>query len=238
MSQAFDYNGHVVAPSAPKKVLRTVKKTILIDSGDRDVIKNYTNGEWVAYLPRVYNNVISIRLKAATFSSISNSRVHSYSLGSNIKSSTFSSDSKVLETTSFPGTKYFLVDLKGLNKSDEGALSSNGSAYTDGFFARILDAVSTTSATASAKPLISYNDTSQEEYIARYSPPIEHLDRLQIRTRLHSQQDGSGFLYWTNDGGTVTDTLIRGEADYSLVLEIEMLENGFDEFSSFETRLR
>ena len=128
--------------------------------------------------------------------------------------------------------------MKGLNKSAEGALSSNGSAYTDGFFARILDAVSTTSATASAKPLISYNDTSQEEYIARYSPPIEHLDRLQIRTRLHSQQDGSGFLYWTNDGGTVTDTLIRGEADYSLVLEIEMLENGFDEFSSFETRLR
>lgn len=67
MNQAFDYNGVVVAQSAPKKVLRTVKKTIHIDSADRDTTKYYTNGDFWVYLPRNYQHIVSIRLKDAQF---------------------------------------------------------------------------------------------------------------------------------------------------------------------------
>lgn len=67
MNQAFDYNGVVVAQSAPKKVLRTVKKTIHIDSADRDTTKYHTNGDFWVYLPRNYQNIVSIRLKDAQF---------------------------------------------------------------------------------------------------------------------------------------------------------------------------
>ena len=71
MNQAFDYNGVVVAQSAPKKVLRTVKKTIHIDSADRDTTKYHTNGDFWVYLPRNYQNIVSIRLKDAQFPPIS-----------------------------------------------------------------------------------------------------------------------------------------------------------------------
>ena len=67
MNQAFDYNGVVVAQSAPKKVLRTVKKTIHIDSADRDTTKYFTNGDFWVYLPRNYKSIVSIRLKDAQF---------------------------------------------------------------------------------------------------------------------------------------------------------------------------
>ena len=67
MSRTFDYNGFAVSKSQPKKVLRTVKKTLLIDSADRDTTKYYTNGDFVVYLPRVYENVVSMRLAAGEF---------------------------------------------------------------------------------------------------------------------------------------------------------------------------
>jgi hypothetical protein len=53
--------------------------------------------------------------------------------------------------------------------------------------------------------------------------------------RTHEQQDKSGFIYWTTDSAVAgADNRV---ADYSLVFELEMLENGFDEFSSIETRI-
>ena len=67
MNKVFDYNGTFVSASTPVKSLRSVKKVIMIDSGDRDVVKFLTNGDFTISLPRVYENVVSIRLMAAEF---------------------------------------------------------------------------------------------------------------------------------------------------------------------------
>ena len=44
MNKVFDYQGTFVSQSQPAKQLRLVKKTVLIDSSDRDTTKYYTNG--------------------------------------------------------------------------------------------------------------------------------------------------------------------------------------------------
>ena len=244
MSQAFDYNGFVVAPSVPKKTLRTVKKTVHIDSADRDQVKYYTNGDFVVYLPRRYENVVSIRLAGAEFppviqggnSSHAAARQHPYfqsstnSGGQNVRMTTFAGDSVVTDN-------YFLIDLDGLNKSDECAVNANKSTFSDGFFAKIPAVVSTRGNISAASNMIMYNDHTYQENIARYSPPVELLDRLHIRTRLHSQQGEQGFIYWTNDGLTAAAANRSGTAEFNLTLEIEYLTNSFDEFSSFESRL-
>jgi hypothetical protein len=121
-----------------------------------------------------------------------------------------------------------MIDLEGLNKSDETAVGANKSTYTDGFFAKI-------PGISSGSLFIEYNDHSGQENIARYSPPIGKLDRLRIRTRLHSQQGNQGFIYWTANNNYMTSesTIL----DYTLGLEIEYLDNGFDDFSTTETRI-
>lgn len=242
MSQAFDYNGFVVAPSVPKKALRTVKKTIHIDSADRDQVKYYTNGDFVVYLPRRYENIVSIRLMGAEFPPIINSstntaaRQHPYfqsannSGGQNVPSTTYAGDTTVTDN-------YFVIDLEGLNKTDECAVNANKSTYADGFFAKIPAITVNRGNTGAVTSMIGYNDHSYQENIARYSPPIENLDRLRIRTRLHSQQGNQGFIYWTTDGAVAGASNRGGVAEYNLTLEIEYLTNSFDEFSSFESRI-
>lgn len=244
MSQAFDYNGFVVAPSVPKKTLRTVKKTIHIDSADRDQVKYYTNGDFVVYLPRRYENIVSIRLMGAEFPPLiqggsgtqAAARQHSYfrsatnSGGQNIPSTTYAGDTTVTDN-------YFLIDLEGLNKTDECVVNANKSTFPDGFFAKIPAIVQTRGNINASTNIISYNDHSYQENIARYYPPIELLDRLHIRTRLHSQQGDQGFIYWTNDGLVASATNRGGTAEFNLTFEIEYLTNSFDEFSSFESRI-
>ena len=318
MNRTYDYNGVVVSASRPNKVLRTVKKTIHIDSGDRDTFKYYTNGDFWVYLPRNYQNVTSIRLKDAQFpplvvsspllpisasvagtgvyyvtslgsisvgstvlisgytgnSSANNGRftvtaitsataitttntssvalaagnhgniqlvgagaaTHSFNVsgsnGQNIPSATY-----VADTILTAPAPYFLINLEGLNKSDELAINANRSTYSDGFFAKI----PATTTTYGGSTFINYNDHSALENIATFSPPIENLDRLHITTRLHSQQDKSGFLYWTTDGAVAAaaaaGTNVGSGADFNMTLEVEYMENGFTDFSSFETRL-
>lgn len=236
MNPAYDYNGHVVAPSKPTKVLRTVKKTVHIDSTDRDTTKFLTNGDWVAYLPRVYKNVVSISMTQGMFPPMQptgtpptpGALTHSYS------SNGYSQDQGLIGVEG----SYFLIDLFGLNKSDECAIGANKSTYVDGFFGKINGNVSaylTPGATQAGRIL--YSNKSDADIISRFSPPIENLDRIQIRTRLHSQQGNSGFIYWTADGLVPNTANLGIAADYNLTLEIEYLENGFDDFSSFETRL-
>jgi hypothetical protein len=313
MSHAFDYNGVVVAPSAPKKVLRTVKKTIHLDSADRDTSKFFTNGDWVAYLPRNYQNVTKIHLKSAEFPplmpingavayiasitfndptvtftvgstvgitpgstvvvasataagnngrftvatvpnattfTISNASgvaqgsaagtvtvltsaagavSHLYSEGANVTGARYSNDIPVT-TPAY----YFTIELAGLNKTDETVVGGNKSTLTDNFFAKIPAMTQTYGSTS----FIEYNESANHDTTAVFSPPIENLDRLQIQTRLHSQQDNSAFIYWTSNGAPATASNRSGTADYNLTLEIEYLENAFDEFSSFETRIR
>ena len=243
MNQAFDYNGVVVAQSAPKKVLRTVKKTIHIDSADRDTTKYYTNGDFWVYLPRNYQHIVSIRLKDAQFpplvistGSTAGALTHPYvgsvstSNGPNIASSGFSTDTVLAANTNY----YFLLSLEGLNKVDETSVGANRSTFSDSFFAKI---PATTATYGSTNTFIAYNDHSTLENIATYSPPIENLDRLHITIRTHAQQDKSGFLYWTSNGAAATSSTVGGIANFNLTLEIEYMENAFTDFSSFETRL-
>jgi hypothetical protein len=238
MNHAFDYNGHVVSQSKPQKVLRTVKKTIHLDSADRDGVKFYTNGDFVVYLPRVYNNIVSIRLKGAEFPSLTNAYQHSYRFGANIGvggTGVFSSEATPLSASS-QVPQYFVVEIEGLNKTDECAVGANRSSLIDSFFAKIPTVSSSGAVTSSAPIMVAYNDNTYQQNIATYSPPIEMLDRMRIRCRLHSQQGNQGFIYWSAAAPT-TNTLPTNNLEFNMTFEIEYLENGFDEFSSFETRV-
>jgi hypothetical protein len=229
MNKVFDYNGTYVSPSKPVKQLKTVKKTLVIDSSDRDTTKFYTNGDFVVYLPRTYENVVSLRLVAGEFpplvsvSSAAGAQRRLYSTGQNINSGVSWTDSKVVGANN---SYYFLIDLEGLNKTDECTVDANRSTYPDGFFAKIPVLINGS--------FIEYNDSSAQENKAIYKPSIGKLDRLHIRTRLHNQQGNQGFIYWTTDGAIPNGTNQKG-AEFSLTFEIEMLDNSFDDFSSYET---
>lgn len=240
MNRAFDHNGTIVSTSRPVKQLTVVKKTVLIDSADRDTVKYRTNGDVIYYLPRVYENVVSIRLKSATFprlyaESSPGAVTHSYSSSQNGPAYSTTGDAAVSASeTAVP--HYFIVDFEGLNKSDETVTSAQRSSFPDNFFARIPNVISQN---AESGYFINYNDNTEEENKATYSPAIGKLDRIHVVTRLHNQQDKSGFIYWTSTGGVANGTIEKAAgSDYSLVLEIQMLENGFNDFSSFETRIQ
>lgn len=242
MNRAFDYNGTIVAGSRPTKTLTTFKKVVSIDSVDRDTSKYATNGDFVIYLPRVYENVVSIRLMSAEFPTVTpyviqevspprstgSGVLHSYAIGPNAPSTDFSGDTGPTLPPS-----YFFLDIEGLNKSDETAVGANRSTFSDSFFAKIPTMVANPS---NIDAFIEYNDHSGMENISRYSPPIGKLDRLRLRTRLHSQQGNQGFMYWTNTGSYAGDegTTIL---DYTLALEIEYIDNTFDQYSTTETRI-
>jgi hypothetical protein len=150
---------------------------------------------------------------------------HSYAAGNNVVGSTFSSDTKVTATT-----YYFFVDVEGLNYSDETVVAADRSTYRDSFMAKIPAVLN---GTAPAN-FIEYNDHSAAESITRFTPALGKLDRMRIRTRTHAQQGNTGFMYWTTDGEVANSNT---GINYTLLFEIEMLDNSFDDFSSFETRI-
>jgi hypothetical protein len=203
MNRVFDYNGTMVAPSTPVKKLKTVKKKLVIDSGDRDKLKYLRNGDFVVYLPRVYENVVSIRLEAGEFPSLNQTNMALASGGA------------------FPASPplYFLLDIEGLNKTDECSVGADRSGYPDGAFAKIpfLGGI------ANQGPTF-YSDNAAQENIANYSPAIGKLDRMHIRMRLHTQKASGDWFYWT-------------AGEISLTFEIEYLDNVFDDFSQFESRI-
>lgn len=196
MNRSFDYNGTIVAPSNPVKKLKTVKKFLIIDSGDRDEVKFPDNGDMVIYLPRVYENVISLRLAGAEFPDSEPSSKSGDSIGTPL---------------------YFLIDIEGLNKTDECSVGADRSGYPDGAFAKIPFGQQVTDH-------VFYNDHSAPENVAYYRPAIGKLDRMHIRTRTHGQKSTNDFVYWST-------------GEYSLTFEIEYLDNVFDDFSQFETRI-
>lgn len=204
MNKVFDYNGAQISHSRPVKQLKTVKKMLVVDSGDRDIQKYPYNGDFVVYLPRVYENVVSIRLAGAEFPG-----------GSKVRSD----DSLV----SLLQPLYYILDIESLNKIDECSLGSDRSGYPDGIFAKIPVEDTT-------KPVL-YNDHSNPENIAHYTPAIGKLDRMHIRTRLHTQKQSGDQIYWGKHDGTLDSN------QFSLTFEIEMLDNVFDDFSSFESRI-
>lgn len=218
-TRPFDRNGVLVAPSAPTAQLRTVKKVFTIDSRDRDPTK-YVKvnggaavsdpGDYVVYLPRVYENVVSIRLKSAII--------------------------RAPQSTNF-ADNYVLMSLEGLNKIDENATGAQRSGLVDNAFAKIANPNFTKAATG-LDLTIFYNDKVDEENITRYTPPIGRLDRFHITLRYHPSTVVPTVT--TNDPSVSPNfaPITFGTSENSFTFEIEMLDNGFTDFSSFETRLR
>lgn len=203
MNKVFDYNGAMVSHSRPVKQLKTVKKMVVVDSGDRDVQKYPYNGDFVVYLPRVYENVVSIRLAGAEFPGTPK-----------VRSTSLSVDSATL---------YYILDIEGLNKIDECSVGSDRSGYPDGMFAKI--------PVDDATKIVLYNDHSNPENIGHYAPAIGKLDRMHIRIRLHTQKQSGDYIFWNTVGSDIPNR------QFSLTFEVEMLDNVFDDFSSFESRI-
>lgn len=211
MNRVFDYNGAQISHSKPVKQLKTVKKFLVIDSGDRDTKKYPTNGDFVVYLPRVYENVVSVRLVAAELPSATPYPITAV-------------------TTAISDPRYFILDIEGLNKTDECSVGADRSGYPDGLFAKI----PTESINNSQ---VFYNDHSQQENIGHYSPAIGKLDRMRIRMRTHSQKQTGAYVFWASDTSVGPPVNYGVSIEYSLTFEIEMLDNVFDDFSSFESRV-
>lgn len=162
----FDRNGTLVRQSQPVRVLKKITKILTVDSRDRDPTKfvkvnggasSSDAGDYVVYLPRVYENVTSLRLKSAIIKAPS--------------SGGFTDD-------------YILMSIEGLNKIDETATGANRSGFVDHAFARISNP-NMTSLTTNQSYTIFYNDKVDEENVTKYTPPIGRLDRFHISFFYH-----------------------------------------------------
>ncbi len=214
----FDRNGVLVRTSQPVRELRTVKKTILIDSRDRDPTKyvkvnagasTSDPGDYVVYLPRPFENVVSVRLKSAVIAAP--------------------------QSTNFTDN-YVLLSIEGLNKIDETAYGANRAGFVDNIFARISNP-NITSGTTNNTYTIFYNDNVDEENIVRYTPPIGTLDRMHVTLKYHAGAASSTSAPGDVTGRVLNAPITFGSSENSFTFEIETLDNGFTDFSSFETRL-
>jgi hypothetical protein len=179
----------------------------------------------ILYLPRIYEKVVGIRIKGAEFPPITSFWAHDYG-----STGPTSSNDYALPLN---GLLSFNMDIENLNRSDETALGHQRSSFTDSTFAKFqLPAVNT-------DPVI-HNESSSIHNEAYYTPPIAKLDRLHIVLRTHRQKvdikrgsntAGSGYIYSSGGKAPVANQ------EYGLTLEIETLENSFDDFSSVETRI-
>lgn len=213
----FDRNGVLVRNTQPVREVRTTKRILMIDSRDRDPTK-YVKvnggatvsdpGDYVVYLPRVYENVVSLRLRSAIIAAP--------------------------QSTNFTDN-YILLSLEGLNKIDETATGAQRSGLVDNAFARISNP-NITSGVTNAGYTIFYNDKVDEENVVRYTPPIGRLDRLHVTLRYHPSSvnpSGAAQVPTTANFSPIT----FGTSENSFTFEIETLDNGFNDFSTFETRL-
>lgn len=214
----FDRNGTIVRTTQPVRELRTIKRTILVDSRDRDPTKyvkvnagasTSDAGDYVVYLPRPLENVVSVRLKSAIIAA-----PHSTNFTDN----------------------YILVSIEGLNKIDETAYGANRAGFIDNTFARIANPNITTGTTNNTHTIY-YNDNVDEENIVRYTPPIGTLDRLHITLKYHAGAASSSSAPGDVTGRVLNAPITFGTSENSFTFEVEMLDNGFTDFSSFQTRL-
>jgi hypothetical protein len=214
----FDRNGVLVRQSQPIRRLKTVKKVITIDSRDRDPTKyvkvnggasSSDSGDYVVYLPRVYENVVSLRLKAANIAA---------------------------PLAGFTDN-YLLLELDGLNRCDETATGANRSGFVDSWFAKIHNP-NITSGTTNNTYTIFYNDLIDQDNITRYTPPIGRLDRLHVSLRYHpgtvTLSGASSNPAATSPNAPIT---FGAGVENTLTFEIEYLDNVFEDFSTFETQL-
>ena len=214
----YDRNGVVVRQTQPVSELRTLKKTIAIDSRDRDPTKFVKvnggasisdPGEYVVYLPRPIENVVSIRLKSAIIAAPS--------------SGNFTDN-------------YILLSLEGLDKIDETAFGANRAGFVDNTFAKISNPNFTKSATG-VDLTIFYNDNLDMKNITYYRPPISTLDRFHITLKYHAGVASSATVPGDITGRVLNAPISFGTGENSFLFEIEYLDNVFTDFSSFQTRL-
>lgn len=214
----YDRNGVLVRNTQPVRELRTVKRTILVDSRDRDPTKyvkvnagatTSDPGDYVVYFPRPFENVVSVRLKSAIIAAPS--------------SGSFTDN-------------YVLLSIEGLNKIDETAYGANRSGLVDNTFARIGNP-NITKGTSNNDQTIFYNDNVDEENIVRYTPAIGTLDRMHITLKYHAGNASSATALGDVTGRVLNAPITFGTSENSFTFEIETLDNGFTDFSSFETRL-
>lgn len=213
----YDRNGVLVKNTQAGPTLRKMKRVILIDSRDRDPTK-YTKvnggattsdpGDYVVYLPRPFENVISIRLMSAEIAAP--------------------------QTVGFPApTPYILLSLEGLNRMDETAPLADRSGLVDTAFAKI--PINASGAVA-AGAVVYYNDKISPENVTVYSPPVSNLNRVHVTFRHHIPASA-----WNTYSTIITATnpvgapITFGTSENSLMLEIEYLDNGFDDFSTFQS---
>ena len=112
----YDRNGVLVSTSQARPALRKCTRVVTIDSRDRDTAKfvrvvggptTSDPGDYTVYLPRVFTNVTSIRMKNAVVQGLSFSDTH------------------------------VLVSLEGLNRMDETAPGADRSGFVDSAFAKL-----------------------------------------------------------------------------------------------------
>lgn len=222
MNRAFDYNGVQVAPSKPVQKLVKRSRILHIDSEDRDIAQYPNNGSFTLYLPRVYERVTSINIKEAEFPAVSVAKVWDLTVHGGTRQaqpahypgSMLSNVTDFISSTSTT-PNYFFLEFQGLNMSDETAPAADRSASTNSVFAKFVSGVQ-------AEPVL-YNESSNAHQVIEFFPALTKLDRFQIRVRTHKMSLYQS-LYWD-------------AVNWSISLEIETLENAFDEFSSIETRI-
>ena len=214
----YERNGVIVRNTQPVRQLNKATKVITIDSRDRDTTKFVKvnggssasdPGDYVVYLPRVYENVVSLRLRSAIVAAP--------------QSGGFASN-------------YLLMSIEGLNKIDETSTGANRAGFVDSAFAKLSNP-NITSGTTNNTYTIFYNDKVDEENITRYTPPIGRLDRFHISFYYHpATVTLTGSL--VNPNTTSANAPITfGTSENTLTFEIEYMDNSFTDFSSFETRL-
>ena len=128
----FDYRGSIVNTSQPTKVLRKLTKTLTIDSTDRDTglftkvnggATSSDAGDYVVYLPRVYEKVTKISLVSAVVQAPVILSTAATTIGFQ------------------PTDNYILIGLEGLNRKDETAPGADKSGHVDSWFAKLVNDV-------------------------------------------------------------------------------------------------
>jgi len=215
----FDRNGVIVRQSQPVRTLKKITKVLTIDSRDRDPTKyvkvnggatTSDPGDYVVYLPRVYENVTSLRLRSAIIAAP--------------------------QTGGFGTNNYVMMSIEGLNKIDETATGAQRSGLVDNAFAKISNPNITVGSTNNTYTIF-YNDKVDEENVTQYTPPLGRLDRFHITLYYHPSTVVPTSS--TNDPSTNPNfaPITFGTSENSFTFEIEYLDNVFETPSTFETML-
>ena len=221
MNRTFDYNGVQIAPSKPVQKLVKRSRILHLDSGDRDMALFPNNGKFTIYLPRAYERVTAINIKCAEFPPMLNGPPMATVQLAQWTGPDVGSPPTGVSAYLSEVPRYFFLEAQGLNMSDETAPAADRSASTNSVFAKFVISNAT-------DPVTIYNESSSAHQEIEFFPPLTKLDRFQFRLRTHNM-NGNQYMYWPHNGDSIPE--------WSMTLEIETLENAFDEFSTIETRL-